>query len=69
MNCNCHKCIQQHNILNEWGLPVSTGIMIVCPVCGNKRCPKASDHELACTNSNAPGQKGSIWENYKTPSK
>lgn len=34
---------------------------IVCPTCGNKRCPKASDHRLACTASNEPGQKGSIY--------
>jgi len=33
--------------------------MIVCPTCGNKRCPKASDHDLDCTHSNAPGQPGS----------
>lgn len=38
--------------------------MIVCAECGNKRCPKATDHELACTRSNRPGQIGSSWENY-----
>lgn len=36
--------------------------MIVCPVCGNKRCPRATFHENACTGSNEPGQKGSSWE-------
>lgn len=36
--------------------------MVVCPTCGNKRCPKASDHKLVCTNSNASGQAGSIYE-------
>ena len=35
--------------------------MIVCPECGNKRCPQASNHELACTNSNDPGQAGSVY--------
>lgn len=35
--------------------------MIVCPICGNKRCPKASNHELACTGSNASGQPGSVF--------
>lgn len=34
------------------------GRLIVCPDCGNKRCPKASDHDLACTGSNEPGQAG-----------
>ena len=38
---------------------------VVCPDCGNKRCPKANDHRNACTNSNAVGQKGSSWEHVK----
>ena len=38
---------------------------IVCPDCGNKRCPKANDHRNACTNSNAAGQPGSSWEHVK----
>ncbi len=29
---------------------------VVCPECGNKRCPRANDHRNACTGSNAPGQ-------------
>jgi hypothetical protein len=33
--------------------------MIVCPQCGNKRCPKATFHGHACTGSNASGQAGS----------
>jgi hypothetical protein len=40
---------------------------IVCAICGNKRCPHATDHRNACTNSNDPGQKGSSWEHYKSP--
>lgn len=35
--------------------------MILCPKCGNKRCPKATDCSLDCTNSNEPGQPGSIY--------
>jgi len=38
---------------------------VVCPDCGNKRCPKAHNHALACTNSNEPGQPGSSWEHVK----
>lgn len=30
--------------------------MVLCPECGNKRCPKAINHELKCTSSNAVGQ-------------
>lgn len=39
--------------------------MSLCPTCGNKRCPRATYHDHACTGSNAPGQKGSSWENVK----
>jgi hypothetical protein len=35
--------------------------MILCSECGNKRCPKASDHNFSCTGSNEPGQWGSIY--------
>lgn len=56
--CWCHKC-NKHNTVN--GLPFAMMRMIVCPQCGNKRCPKASDHQLDCTGSNEPGQSGSVY--------
>lgn len=34
---------------------------VVCPECGNKRCPHANDHRNACTGSNEPGQDGSAY--------
>lgn len=34
---------------------------VVCPDCGNKRCPRANDHLNACTGSNEPGQEGSAY--------
>lgn len=34
---------------------------VVCPECGNKRCPHANDHRNACTGSNEPGQEGSTY--------
>ena len=36
--------------------------MFLCLECGNKRCPKATDHRLACTGSNEPGQEGSAYQ-------
>lgn len=33
----------------------------VCPICANKRCPHASDHNYECTNSNEVGQTGSVY--------
>lgn len=65
VSCECHQCIEDNGItVNIFdGIPVllSATKMIICPVCGNKRCPKASNHRLACTSSNEPGQKGSIY--------
>ena len=38
----------------------------VCSICGNKRCPHASDHNYECTNSNDVGQTGSVYKkSYK----
>ena len=34
---------------------------VVCPECGNKRCPKANDHRNVCSGSNEPGQDGSAY--------
>lgn len=36
--------------------------MFLCAICGNKRCPHATDHINPCTGSNEPGQKGSVYE-------
>lgn len=50
---DCHRCYHENNTLVDR--------MIVCPKCGNKRCPRASDHRLECTGSNEPGQPGSVY--------
>mgnify|MGYP003433753399 FL=1 len=39
--------------------------MVVCPDCGNKRCPKATDHRFLCTNSNESGQTGSSYTSQR----
>lgn len=36
--------------------------MMLCALCGNKRCPHASNHFLPCANSNEPGQEGSVYQ-------
>jgi hypothetical protein len=42
--------------------------MIGCPTCGNKRCPRGTDHRLDCTGSNEPDQPGSRYaEGWKEP--
>ncbi len=52
--CGCHRCLRERREMRAQ--------MILCPCCGNKRCPKASDHDLKCTGSNEPGQAGSVYE-------
>lgn len=53
VECWCHTCRPLGPDRME---------MVLCPDCGNKRCPKANDHRNACTRSNEPGQKGSAYE-------
>jgi hypothetical protein len=57
---DCIKCADGKT--DSHGLPLTASRMFLCPECGNKRCPKASNHELACTGSNEPGQPGSIYQ-------
>lgn len=57
--CRCRRCLREHGV-TFGGLLAEWCLLIVCPVCGNKRCPKASDHRLACTNSNELGQPVSV---------
>jgi hypothetical protein len=57
--CGCRACNVGRVLENGW--PVIGSRMILCPTCGNKRCPHASDHTLACTGSNEPGQPGSAY--------
>jgi hypothetical protein len=58
--CYCYNCNKDR--LDESGrLPYTMTRMIVCPTCGNKRCPHSTDHNMACTNSNDPGQPGSRY--------
>lgn len=59
--CDCHRCIAEQG-LGVGGLPLNMLKMILCPVCGNKRCPKANDHRNDCTDSNEPGQPGSAYQ-------
>ncbi|RYE43983.1 MAG: hypothetical protein EOP24_26410 [Hyphomicrobiales bacterium] len=65
--CICHRCIQEndlHVMAGDMKLPLSMTQMILCPTCGCKRCPHASDHRLACTDSNEAGQPGSIYGKF-----
>lgn len=56
-SCSCARCDPGH----AFGGTLIASRMSVCPVCGNKRCPKGADHDNTCTGSNARGQKGSRY--------
>ena len=43
--------------------------MFLCPDCGNKRCPRATDHREVCTGSNEPGQAGSRYGTFPGPNR
>lgn len=58
--CWCYNCLKDVRD-PESGWPVTMSRMILCPVCGNKRCPMATDHSYTCTGSNNPGQPGSRY--------
>lgn len=50
--CGCVACL---------GPLASASRMVLCPTCGNKRCPRANAHWNACSGSNEPGQAGSTY--------
>jgi len=62
--CGGRQCLRDRKEENPpgSGWPTELTIMILCPICGNKRCPHATDHRHACTGSNEPGQAGSAYE-------
>ena len=64
VSCPCHECVKNNNRpRNIFGIetPADAMYMVVCPTCGNKRCPHANDHRNLCTGSNATGQPGSYY--------
>lgn len=65
LDCWCGYCHNEYgNVMADldpersrlWSLP-----FIVCPDCGNKRCPRATYHGHDCNWSNDPGQSGSMY--------
>ncbi|HFU6587741.1 TPA: hypothetical protein ACGPD8_003709 [Klebsiella quasipneumoniae] len=50
--CWCRTC--RPVVLNDMRF-------VLCPDCGNKRCPRANNHRNACTGSNETGQEGSAY--------
>lgn len=61
--CGCRQCLRDRNERIQ-GYPAESMQMVVCPKCGNKRCPHATNHRLVCTRSNEPGQAGSYYSDH-----
>ena len=60
MDCGCRRCLTENDVRYS-GIPAALCTMVLCAVCGNKRCPHANDHRNPCTHSNEPGQPGSAY--------
>ena len=67
--CGCSRCLAEaaEKIEDPLAAMMHTQVFVVCSSCGNKRCPKATDHRLECTGSNDPGQPGSRFEFQGAP--
>ena len=59
MSCWCYTCLNNPEL--GFANPVMSR-MVLCPDCGNKRCPKATHHDQKCSKSNDPGQQGSRYK-------
>lgn len=64
--CGCYDCIYERAVAKDLATP-GGGIavlcigMIVCELCGSKRCPHGTNHTNECTESNELGQPGSRY--------
>ena len=58
-DCWTCRALTRRALIDSGRIEEAMGMMpqlIVCPTCGNKRCPRATWHENDCTRSNSPGQ-------------
>lgn len=53
--CCCVACLKMLPP-DDNPIPHHRRRMVVCSICGNKRCPHAQDHRYACTGSNETNQ-------------
>lgn len=57
ITCEAELADKYESLTGDW---YARGF-IVCPDCGNKRCPKTTHHDNDCNGSNEPGQPGSVY--------
>jgi hypothetical protein len=60
--CGCITCYEARTGGARSFFTLDSGFRYACEICGNKRCPHHTNHELRCTGSNESGQKGSVYE-------
>lgn len=52
--CGCRKCLDDRNatvMIGDFEWPEALTRMIVCPICGDKRCVHAYTHEAPCAKA------------------
>lgn len=60
LTCGCWTCVAEHKATQPFPQSLSFPF-IVCDLCGNKRCPRATHHDNDCTESNDTDQPGSRY--------
>lgn len=62
--CGCADCLEKIDKVIPSFYSIASQGMVVCRLCGNKRCPHASSHKNACTRSNVFGQTPELLPEY-----
>lgn len=60
IECGCWSCVAEAKAQQPFPQKLYFPF-IVCDLCGNKRCPRATHHDNDCTQSNDSGQAGSRY--------
>lgn len=66
--CQCRQCLRDRGegTHMQWGfVPTEAIRMIVCPVCGDKRCVHAIDHRAPCAKADIYGHNA--WVEHYPP--
>jgi hypothetical protein len=56
VECGRVRCLEAKPVTDGYPIPHHRRRMVVCSICGNKRCPKAEYHGYACSGSNDTAQ-------------
>jgi hypothetical protein len=57
--CPCRACVRARNAADPMMKVRDMPAAIICPRCGNKRCPHANHHEIPCLGDAVqPGKVG-----------